>query len=189
VHQEAPGIRIEFRQPSNTAAVDLENGEVDFVINPARFSTPNQAYEVLFEDSYLAVVDKDFDAVGDSLSLEQYKAMRHVTLELNGRPQFETWFISEHGAQAHVEVVVNSFGLLPQLVIGTQRVATLHTRMALQVAEQWPVRLLRLGFEAPRLVETLQWHRYRDFDPANQWLREKIITKAQALPPVDRLLD
>jgi LysR family transcriptional regulator, nod-box dependent transcriptional activator len=188
VHQEAPGIQIEFRQPSNTAAVDLENGEVDFVINPARFSTPNQAYQVLFEDSYLAVVDRNFSAVGDSLSLAQYKAMRHVTLELNGRPQFESWFISEHGAPAHVEVIVNSFGLLPQLVLGTSRVATLHTRMALQVARHWPVRLLRLEFEAPPLVETLQWHRYRDLDPANQWLRERIIAKAQALPSVEQLM-
>jgi LysR family nod box-dependent transcriptional activator len=187
VHHEAPGITVEFRQPSNTAAVDLENGEVDFVINPARFTTPNQASTVLFEDSYLAVVDPANAGVGEALSLDQYKAARHVTLELNGRPQFETWFISEHGALPQVEVVVNSFGLLPQLVLGTRRVATLHTRMALQVARQYPVRLVPLGFAAPRLVETLQWHRYRDLDPASQWLREKIIAKARAMPAIEAL--
>jgi len=189
VHHEAPGVTIEFRQPSNTAAVDLENGEVDFVINPARFTTPNQASTVLFEDSYHAVVDRDNTVFGDSLSLEQYKAAHHVTLENNGRPPFETWFIAEHGAPPNIEVVVNSFGLLPQLVLGTRRVATLHTRMALQTARQWPVRLLRLDFDPPNLVETLQWHRYRDLDPGSQWLREKIIARAQALPPVGRLAD
>lgn len=187
VHREAPGIRIEFRPPSNTAALDLENGAVDFVINPARFTTPNQASTVLFEDSYHAVVAKDHTEVGESLSLVQYKALRHVTVEINGRPQFETWFVSEHGAPEHIEVVVNSFGLLPQLLLGTQRVATLHTRMAIEAARQWPVRLVRLGFDAPRLVETLQWHRYRDLDPGSQWLRDKIIAHAEAMLPPDQL--
>lgn len=182
VHHEAPGITIEFRQPSNTAAVDLENGEVDFVINPARFTTPNQASTVLFEDSYHVVVDRANTDVGRRLSLEQFKAGRHVSLELNGRPQFESWFISEHGALPNTEVIVNSFGLLPQLVIGTTRMATLHTRMARQIEHQYPVRLVALDFVVPRLVETLQWHRYRDLDPASQWLREKIISRARALP-------
>ncbi len=188
VHAEAPGVQVEFRQPSNAAAVDLENGEVDFVINPARFTTPNQASTVLFEDGYHAVVDRGNAEIGDSLTLAQYMACRHVTLENNGRPQFETWLISEHGLPAHVDVTVNSFALLPQLVLGTRRVATLHTRMALQAARQWPVRLVTLAFDAPRLVETLQWHRYRDLDPGSQWLREKIISHAQRMPSMEQLL-
>lgn len=188
VHREAPGVRIEFHQPSNTASVDLENGEVDFVINPARFTTPNQSSIVLFEDSYHAVVDRDNAEVGDRVSLAQYRELCHVTLENNGRPQFETWFASEHGMPARVEVVVNNFSLLPPLVVGTRRVATLHTRMALQAAQQWPIRLVALDFEAPRLVETLQWHRYRDLDPGSQWLREKIIAHGQALPPPEALV-
>lgn len=188
VHREAPGIQIEFRQPSNTAAVDLENGEVDFVINPARFVTPNQASTVLFEDSYHLVVDPAHSRAGDSVNLEQFKALSLVTLENNGRPQFESWFIAEHGALPHTEVIVNSFGLLPQLVLGTARAAVLHTRMALQARQHWPIRLVGLDFDAPRLVETLQWHRYRDLDPGSQWLREKIIDRAKALPAVDQLV-
>lgn len=188
VHHEAPHVAVEFHHPSNTAAVDLENGEVDFVINPERFTTPNQARTVLFEDSYFLVVDAANSEVGDSVGLEQYKTLRHVTMENSGRPQFETWFTSEHGVLPHVEVVLNSFGLLPPLLLGTHRAATLHTRMALQAVQQWPLRLVRLDFEPPRLVETLQWHRYRDLDPGSQWLREKIIAKAQALLPVEQLV-
>lgn len=189
VHHEAPGITIEFRQPSNTAAADLENGEVDFVINPARFVTPNQASTVLFEDSYHLVVDAAHSQVGDSVDLAQFKSLRHVTLKINGRPQFESWFLAEHGTLPQADVVVHSFGLLPQLVLGTSRVAVMHTRMALQVRAFWPqLRLVPLAFEAPRLVETLQWHRYRDLDPGSQWLRDKMIAHAQALPGVDELM-
>ncbi len=189
VHHEAPGITIEFRQPSNTAAVDLENGEVDFVINPARFVTPNQASTVLFEDSYHLVVDAAHAQVGDSVDLAQFKSLRHVTLENNGRPQFESWFLAEHGALPPTEVVVHSFGLLPQLVLGTSRVAVMHTRMALQVRNFWPqLRIVPLAFEAPRLVETLQWHRYRDLDLGSQWLRDKMIAHARGLPGVEQLM-
>jgi DNA-binding transcriptional LysR family regulator len=188
VHHEAPGVAVEFRLPSNTAAVDLENGEVDFVINPARFTTPNQASTVLFEDSYVLVADRG-NPLASKVTLDKYKTLRHVTLELNGRPQFESWFISEHGELPHMEVTVNNFGLLPQLVIGTSRVATMHSRMALQAAKRWPVKVLPLAFDAPRLVETLQWHRYRDLDPGSQWLREKILAHAQRLPPVEQLND
>ncbi|MFO1337799.1 MAG: LysR family transcriptional regulator [Burkholderiaceae bacterium] len=188
VHHEAPGVAIEFRQPSNTAAIDLENGEVDFVINPARFITPNQASTVLFEDSYHAVVAADHPTIGDSISLADYLAAPQVTMENNGRPQFETWLISEHGLPPHIEVTVNSFGLLPPLLLGTRRLATLHTRMALQARQHWPIRLVKLAFDAPRLVETLQWHRYRDLDPGSQWLRDKIIAKAALMPAPEALV-
>ena len=186
-HCEAPGVQIEFRQPSSTAAVDLENGEVDFVINPARFMTTNQANTVLFEDSYHLVVDARLSNLGSSVSLEQFKALSLVTLENNGRPQFESWFISEHGELPHTEVTVNSFGLLPELVLGTSRAAVLHTRMALQEQQHNAIRLVRLDFEVPRLVETLQWHRYRDLDLGSQWMREKIIKRAHALPKIEQL--
>jgi DNA-binding transcriptional LysR family regulator len=188
VHHEAPGISIEFRQPSNTAAVDLENGEVDFVINPARFVTPNQTSTVLFEDSYHLVFDPAHSPVKDQVELDAFKELRHVSLENNGRPQFESWFLSEHNALPQIDVVVNNFGLIPQLVVGTSRVAVLHTRMAFQVLQHWPqLRMATLNFEVPPLIETLQWHRYRDLDLGSQWFRDKIIANAKALPSIEEL--
>ncbi len=182
VHREAPGITIEFREPSNTAATDLENGEVDFVINPSRFTTPNQASTVLFEDGYRLLVDPDHLDPGEHVDLARFKSLRYVTMMNNGRPQFESWFLAEHGALPAVEVVVQSFSLLPQLVLGTARAAVVHTRMARQLTRTMPqLRTVDLAFEVPPLVEMLQWHRYRDLDPGSQWLREKITRQAARL--------
>jgi DNA-binding transcriptional LysR family regulator len=133
------------------------------------------------------VVAKDCASIGDTLKLTQYLAQQHVTFENNGRPQFETWFTDTHGKLPHQGVVVNNFSLLPQLVVGTARVATLQLRMALAAARIWPIRLVRLEFEAPLLVETLQWHRYRDQDPGSQWIRDQIMTHAQAMPALSSL--
>ena len=120
----------------------------------------------------------------DAASLAQYQAARHVNFQANGKPFFDSWFDRAHGETRRVEVLANSFTLLPRLVVGTGRLATMHTRMAMQACEQLPVRSVRLEFETPRFVETLQWHRYRDHDPGSQWLREKILGFAQAMPPL-----
>lgn len=184
VHHEAPGLAVEFLQPSTLAYQELEAGEVDFVVNPESYSVPTQSSALLFEDRYHAVVDRANTQLGDSISLAQYQAARHVNFQANGKPFFDSWFDRAHGETRRVEVLANSFTLLPRLVVGTGRLATMHTRMAMQACEQLPVRMVRLEFETPRFVETLQWHRYRDHDPGSQWLREKILGFAQAMPPL-----
>jgi LysR family transcriptional regulator, nod-box dependent transcriptional activator len=182
VHHEAPGLTIELRQPSTLAYQELEAGEVDFVINPESYSVATQSSCMLFEDSYHAVVDRHNTAVGDSISMAQYKQLRHVIFQANGRPFYDAWFDRSHGEGRSIEVLANSFTLLPRLVVGTQRIATLHTRLAMQACEHLPVRMVRLGFDTPRFVETLQWHGYRDHDLGSLWLRERILQFAQALP-------
>ena len=184
VHREAPGMSVEFCNPSEDAAAKLEGGEVDFIVNPESLSSPVQSSAVLFEDTYTLVVDSEHPEVGDSVTIEQYLTLRHVAFQSGkfGLPQLETWFANRYSGARRVEVVANSFSLLPKLVVGTTRVATMHTRLAHQLAGTLPVRLVPPAFEIPRLVEVLQWHKYRDLDPGSMWLRECVIDVARGLP-------
>jgi LysR family nod box-dependent transcriptional activator len=189
VHREAPGISLEFRTPSESAAAELEAGEVDFIINPESQHSPMQSGAVLFEDSYRIVVDAGNTEVGDSIGIEQYLALRHVAFKSGkfGLPHLETWLANRYGDERSVEVVSHSFSLLPRLVIGTARIATMHTRLAKQCADTLPVRLVMPAFEIPRLTEVLQWHKYRDLDPGSMFLRDMIIEGARALPPLEEV--
>lgn len=187
VHREAPGIGLDFRQPSDNVLAELDGGEVDFVINPERYALENQCSCALFADSYHAVVDRDNTQVGDVLTLAQYQALSHVSFLSNGLPFFESWFAKTHGNSRQVAVVTNSFSALPLMVRGTDRVATVHTRLALQMIRDLPLRLVWLDFPKPKLVETLQWHRLRDDDPALAWLRERIVHCAKVLAPLDAI--
>ena len=189
VHQEAPGLSVEFRTPSESAPAELEEGEVDFIINPESQNSPMQSGVVLFEDSYVIVVDADNQEVGDSIGIEQYLALRHVAFKSGkfGLPQLETWVANRYRDERRVEVITHSFSLLPRLVVGTARSATMHTRLAQQCAQTLPVRLVKPAFEIPRLVEVLQWHKYRDLDPGSMWFRDMIIAGARALPSLDEL--
>jgi len=189
VHKEAPGLSVEFRTPSESAPAELEEGEVDFIINPESQNSPMQSGVVLFEDSYMIVVDADNHEVGDSIGIEQYLALRHVAFKSGkfGLPHLETWVANRYRDERRVEVITHSFSLLPRLVVGTARIATMHTRLAQQCAGSLPVRLVKPTFEIPRLVEVLQWHKYRDLDPGSMWFRDMIIEGARTLPSLDEL--
>jgi LysR family transcriptional regulator, nod-box dependent transcriptional activator len=184
VHRESPGLSLEFRTPSESAPSELDAGEVDFIVNPETQNSPGQSVAVLFEDSYMIVVDAENSEVGESIGIEQYLGLRHVAFKSGklGLPQFETWLANRHGDERRVEVTSHSFCLLPSLVIGTARVATMHTRLAKRLARSMPIRLVRPEFEIPRLIEVLQWHRYRDLDPGSMWIRDMIIEGARELP-------
>ncbi len=191
VHREAPGITWKFRQPSEFSTHELESGDVDFIICPEHFASATQSRETLFEDSYVIAVAKENRHIGDTITLEQYLDAGHVSFQTGsqGLPMFESWFAKAHGELVRqVEVTSNSFHLLPQLIVGTDRIATLHARMAGSYLENLPIRVARPLFEMPRLVEVLQWHRYRDIDPGNQWLRECIIEMAKRMPVMESLL-
>jgi LysR family nod box-dependent transcriptional activator len=181
VSREAPGVTVEIRQPGDATIADLEAGELDFHISPAGLLSDDHPSEVLFEDTFHAVVDRDNQLVGDSLSLEAYLKLAHVAFENRGAPLFDRWFAKTHG-ERHYQLKVSHFNLMAPLVLGTERIATLHTRLAMRAAEILPVRVVKLEFETPRFVNLIQWHRYRDMDPGSLWLREKIIACARTLP-------
>lgn len=184
IHVVAPGLTVQFRQPMQTSFQELEAGEVDFLIAPEWFLTPGFSNARLFDDNYSAVADRRNADFGNTIDLEQYGAARHVAVETKGQPVFDTWFEKTHPGKRRIDVAIASFTMLPQLVVGTKRIATMHSRLAQQACELLPVRGIQLDFEYPPFVEMLQWHSYRDSDPGIVWLRDKLLEHAAALPPV-----
>ena len=120
-------------------------------------------------------------AVSDDLTLEQYLAAGHVVARL-GREQMrsaEEQYIADSGIDRRIEAVVMGFSMLPQFVIGTSRIATLHTRLARHYAEWLPLRLLKPPIEIPPLVEVMQWHHFRSDDRGLAWLRRTLLDAAR----------
>jgi DNA-binding transcriptional LysR family regulator len=80
-----------------------------------------------------------------------------------------------------VEVTAPSMAALPAMVIGTDRIATVHRRVAERAATYLPVRLWEPPLKIPRLVQTLQWHKYKSNDAATIWLRQRLIEVASRI--------
>lgn len=184
IAEEAPHITFEFRHVTGVAYQELESGEVDFIISPDWHETEGFASCPLFEDDYRAVVDEAHEGIGESISLEAYLANGHVVVDSRGVPMFDAWFEKKYPGLRRVHVRVPNFGLLPCMVVGTQRIATMHARLAAQACEQFAVRSVPLEFQPPRFTARLQWHKYRDRDPALLWIRDKLLEESHELGPV-----
>jgi LysR family transcriptional regulator, nod-box dependent transcriptional activator len=177
LQQAAPHIGIELISNSESAIPAVERGEVDLLLIAQQFASRNHPAQELFRDDYTCVVWSENQAVGDRLTLEQYLAAGHVVARF-GRDQIlsaDEQFIQSEGVERRVEVVVMGFSMLPQFVIGTSRIATLHTRLARYYAQWLPIRLLKPPVEIPPIVEVMQWHRVRDEDRGLDWFRRALI--------------
>ena len=183
IHQEAPGITFEMHPPGEQAVEMTLRGEVDLMFVPERYVIEGHPSQLLFEEEHVCVVWKGNTSVGDTLPLEQYMEMGHISVAFGRSRQLsiEDWFMSQYGFKRRLEVITNDFNTLPQLLVGTHRVATMHRRLAELYARYLPLRIIPPPVKIPVMREIMQWHRSMDGDPMHRWLREKVHDFIQSL--------
>jgi LysR family transcriptional regulator, nod-box dependent transcriptional activator len=182
----APHLSFDIRPTAGGMAEDLDQGRVDFLVTPAHLALAEHPQQALFDDTYQVIACAQHPQLQEGLTLAQYQSLGHVVYqnEQGSNPWFEQWYANQHGNTRRVEVVTHGFTLMPRFIVGTSRIATVQTRLAIQFEQAMPVRLHAPPVETPRLTEVLQWHRYRETDPGVQWVRDQIVAVAKALPPI-----
>ncbi len=143
--------------------------------------------QVLFEDDYVVVGDRDNPAMQGEVTREVYFDLGHVSARFGAArmPAFDEWFTRRQKQQRRIEVVAPSFLTLPGLVIGTRRIATMHRRLAMQVARTFPVAIRELPFAIPPIREVVQWHLTNNNDRALRWIVERLEAAARDAPAGD----
>jgi LysR family transcriptional regulator, nod-box dependent transcriptional activator len=182
---EAPQMTFELRGVGRRATEDLESGELDFLISPEGYVSPNHPTDVLFEDTYTCVAWADNESIGRSLTLDEYLDLGHVVVSVAGVEapgNYDEQFLRRSNFRRRVEITVPTFSLAPSLVVGTGRVATITTRLAVKCAKSLPLKLIPLPIAIPPMVEMLQWHKVHDYDPASQWFRRLLKEAVNDLP-------
>ena len=173
IAHEAPSMCLELMAVADSAATLLERGEIDFLMVPESELSALHPSEEVFRDEYVCVVWSGNPLVGETITLEQYLNLGHIGIRF-GTQRYQSWddkFLQRHGYIRRVEVTATNFTLMPQLLVGTSRVATLHRRLATYFQQYLPLRIHDLPIDVPPLVEKLQWHKYRDKDPGHLWFR------------------
>lgn len=183
IQKEAPGLTFEILSPFNQNELLLARGEVDLMLVPQRYTVEGHPSELLFEEEHVCVVCQDNAQVGEQITFEQYIEMGHVSVGFGSSRQLsiEDWFMKQYDVQRRIEVITSDFNTLPQLVLGTDRIATMHKRLAEYYAQYLPIRLLPTPVELPTMREQIQWHRAQQNDPLHRWVREKIQLAAAKL--------
>ena len=182
----APGVTVELLSNSSSPWEILDRGEVDLLVLPEQFMRTTHPSEVLFEDDYVCVLAADNTKVGAEISVEQFLTLGHVLTRVGTQrpPTVDQWFFEKYGHKRRIEVVATSFTSAPHLIVGTSRIATMQRRLALIYCRALPLRIVLSPVPMPRLVECIQWHKYRDRDPGRVWLvgllRDAIVAQPAA---------
>jgi DNA-binding transcriptional LysR family regulator len=183
LYRQAPGVRVSLRHQYDRQPADvLEQGDADFLVIPSQYLAKEHPSAVLFEEDYLCVTWEGHSRIRERLTFDDYLSCGHVIptfASANPLPTLDGWFIESYDVKRRVEVTAPTMTGLPSLVVGTDRIATVHRRIALHARESLPIRVWEPPPRIPRLVQSLQWHRHRNNDPAIRWLRDLFVDVAR----------
>lgn len=174
ISMRAPRVRISFRQPSEVYMDDPAGqlSTIDCLLMPHGIVAGLPAVE-LFTDRWVCAVSEDNPEVGDHITLSQLATLPWAVYQ-RANAASVTQQLSMLGIEPHVQVLADSFLLLPSLVAGTRRVAMIHELLAarLGLGPGSGIRLLDCPFDAVPVQEALWWHPVYTHDAGHAWLRE-----------------
>ncbi len=148
----------------------------------------------LFTDRWVCAVAEDNPEIGESITLGQLAVLPWAVYQREPTPPSVTQQLSmlEHRAFSAIQVLADSFQLLPSLIAGTRRVAMIHELLAarLGLGPGSGIRLLDCPFDAIPVQEALWWHPVHTHDAGHFWLRELAgaVGARISARPVGRLL-
>ncbi|HEY6329531.1 MAG TPA: LysR family transcriptional regulator [Blastocatellia bacterium] len=183
----APYVTVELLSNVEGGSEQLDRGEIDLAILPNKYLSNAHPSERLFEDTFTCMAWSGNTEIGREISLNTFLSLGHVAVRFGKHqqlPTFDEWFVERFGHQRRIEVVTTCFNLVPQLLIGTSRIATGHCRLAAFYQRYLPLKLIPPPLKIPPLEEFMQWHKSRDRDPGTIWLRSmlKSVVTEKAAP-------
>lgn len=169
-------VRFEFLPQISTPHRNLERGEADLLIIPTGFTSPDHPREALYGEDFVCVVWNGSKLAQEELTFERYINADHVVMKPSEiADSFEGWFLKRYGISRRIAVSTYSFVTLPSLVVGTEYVATVHTRIARRLAGAWPLQVRPAPVPFDRMEESMQWHKLHTNDPGLAWLRGLLV--------------
>ena len=168
----APGLRFMIKPMAENLPQSLDRGEIDLLVTIDFAITSDHPSEPLFEDNYVVAGWAENPRIANGIDRDTYFELGHVMTGLAGsrKTAFEEWFLRSQSLKRRVEVTAPSFLSVPFLLIGTERIATVHNRLAQRLAMQLPLKILPTPFDIPPIRQSVQWHRANTNDPCLSWL-------------------
>jgi DNA-binding transcriptional LysR family regulator len=177
----APAVRLRLLPLNAEVERELDRGDIDLIILPDAFADPRHPSRALLEDDFVCIAWSENPEIGEALDLQTYQRLGHVACEI-GYQRIATLerIARDQGALGGADqIVAGDYTLLPHLIIGTSRIATVQSKLAELYATFLNLRVLAPPAPLPRLKEVMQWHRYQDEDTGHVWLRELLCEEAR----------
>jgi DNA-binding transcriptional LysR family regulator len=186
LHPVAPALRIDLQPQTGDPHELLEKGDIDFLIIPAQYVSSRHPSARLFDENYVVIAWSENRRIRSALTLDDYLSAGHVATNVGSvgsgqRTTLEAWFLGNAGLTRRIEVTAPTMASLPRLVVGTDRLATVHRRVAVLAQAHLPIRIFEPPVDLPTLTEMLQWNKLRETDAGLRWFRDLCQRVAQEI--------
>ena len=179
---EAPGVRFELVPIIESPADALHRGRADLLIGIDNVVSTEHPTELLYTEDFVIAGWRDNPALRDPMTFEAYEQLGHVAVRFGQQTSsYEVTAARLKSVARRVDVIAPNFMSVGGLIVGTNRIATLHRLLAVRMAEYLPLTLAELPFAMPPVREIAQWSSRSVNDPAIAWLVGRLKQIAQQL--------
>ncbi len=183
LREVAPHVRFRFMNHTPAIVEDPMHSlrTVDGMLLPHGFTTELPCVDV-YEDSWVCVVARDNEAVGEHLTMDNLRELPWV-FTYQSRSAFTPAGrqLQMIGVEPHIDVVVEGFLALPYFVAGTDRIGMVQAGLADRIAAAGDLRVLDPPFDVVRLAGALWWHPMHTDDPSHVWMRQQFVRLGRAV--------
>ncbi len=175
-------LSITISALNDSTVENLSRGSLDLLLHvDDGHVPPNYERQALLEEEFVCVVDRN-GPYGSKLTLNEYLGARHVAVSIFGGIQtLPDQRLAASGLKRRVAFTVPQFTAAVHAVIGTNLIATIPKRIAVQGDRSKALKLLRTPKPMSRFTYYMWWHPRMNSDAAHIWLRNAVQKVSEGL--------
>jgi DNA-binding transcriptional LysR family regulator len=173
----APGVELSAsRHDRDDMQSALASGAIDAVIDILVAPSPDIRSQRLYGGGLVVAARKGHPALRRAWNLEAYLGHDHVVASSRTSALgYEDQALQEIGRRRRIRVRCQDQWTASRLVAASDMLFTVPERFADAVSAPLGNRIVPFPLRLPTFHLFLYWHENAEHDPANRWLREKIV--------------
>ncbi len=177
LNKEAPQVDlISTRVRRSELENKLASGDIDFAIDILLPVSENICHTQIEKDQLVVVAANDHPIVSNDLDLKTYLDHQHVLVSSRSSgPGMEDFELGRLGLQRRVGLRCQHFFSACRVVESSNMLLTMPETAAKLFSQVLHISTYPLPVELPGIDVHLYWHLNVDKDPANRWLRNKVL--------------
>lgn len=172
----APGIDVRVRSLLGPPLFQaLADGELELAVVPARQVPPRFHHQKLFDDTLCSILREPHPLARGRMTESKFLRAEHVVVSLGEGSAPVDQVLRQRGLHRRIALYVPHFVVVPHVVLETDLVATIPSRLARRFATLGGMRVVRTPFDPPGFEMSMIWHEHQYDDPARRWLRGVLV--------------
>lgn len=181
VNREAPSIIVQSNRRVRRSELEnkLASGDIDLAIDTLLPVNDNILHTQLEQNQLVVLASNNHSQIKTELDLATYLNQSHVLVSSRTTgPSIEDFELARLGIQRKVGLRCQHALSACRVVSNSDILFTLPNSIAKMYSQLLGLVIYPLPVDLPNVDVHLYWHTNVDFDPANKWLRNKMILTA-----------